>query len=71
MRTFKTIGIVLGMYAAGMVMEIVMAINSPDYQVGISIIVILAILGFMGPKVGCEGLELCLSSWTLYEYIRS
>ena len=52
MRTLKTIGIVLGMYSAGMVMELVMAINSPDYQGGISIIVILTILGFMGPKVG-------------------
>jgi hypothetical protein len=52
MRTLKTIGIVLGMYAAGMVMELVMAINSPDYQGGISIIVILTFLGFMGPKVG-------------------
>jgi hypothetical protein len=52
MRTLKTIGIVVGMYGAGMVMEIVMAISSPDYQGGISIIVILAILGFMAPKVG-------------------
>jgi len=52
MRTLKTIGLVVGMYGAGMVMEIVMAISSPDYQGGISIIVILAILGFMAPKVG-------------------
>ena len=40
------------MYAAAMVMELVMAFSSPDYQGGISVIVILAILGFMAPKVG-------------------
>ena len=52
MRIFKTIGIVIGIYAAAMIMEIVMVISSPDYQGGISVIVILAILGFMAPKVG-------------------
>ena len=52
MRSFKTIAIVIGMYAAAMVMELVMASSSPDYEGGISAIVILAILGFMAPKVG-------------------
>ena len=52
MRTFKTISIVIGMYAAAMILEIVMVISSPDYEGGISVIVILAILGFMAPKVG-------------------
>ena len=52
MRTIKTIAIVIGMYAAAMVMELVMASSSPDYEGGISAIVILAILGFMAPKVG-------------------
>jgi hypothetical protein len=40
------------MYAAAMVMEIIMVSSSPEYQGGISAIVILAILGFMAPKVG-------------------
>jgi hypothetical protein len=52
MRIFKTIAIVFGIYAAAMIMEIVMVISSPDYEGGISVIVILAILGFMAPKVG-------------------
>lgn len=52
MRVIKTIAIVIGMYAAAMVMEIIMASSSPEYQGGISAIVILAILGYMAPKVG-------------------
>jgi hypothetical protein len=52
MRTFKTISIVVGIYSAAMIMEIVMAMSSPDYEGGISVIVILAVLGFLAPKVG-------------------
>jgi len=52
MRTIKTIAIVIGMYAAAMVMELVMASSSPDYQGGITVLVILGILGFLAPKVG-------------------
>jgi hypothetical protein len=52
MRTFKTISIVIGIYIAAMVMEAIMALGSPDYQGGISMLVILGILGFLAPKVG-------------------
>jgi len=52
MRTFKTIAIVIGMYAAALVAELFMAFNSREYQGGIAYIVVLAILGFMAPKVG-------------------
>jgi hypothetical protein len=52
MRIFKTIAIVVGIYLAAMIMEIVMASSSPDYEGGIGVLVILAILGFMAPKVG-------------------
>jgi hypothetical protein len=52
MRIFKTISIVVGIYLAAMIMEIVMASSSPDYEGGIGVLVILAILGFMAPKVG-------------------
>ena len=52
MRIFKTIAIVVGIYLAAMIMEIVMASSSSDYEGGIGILVILAILGFMAPKVG-------------------
>jgi hypothetical protein len=52
MRVFKTIAIVIGMYVAGMVMELVMLSSSADYEGGISVIVIMAFLAFMAPKVG-------------------
>lgn len=52
MRTLKTIGIVIGIYLIAMVMELVMATSSPDYQGGIGILIILTFLGFMAPKVG-------------------
>lgn len=51
MRTFKTIAIVIGIYLAAIIMEVIMTLSSPDYQGGISFIVILAILGFMAVKV--------------------
>ena len=52
MRTLKTIAIVVGIYVAAMVMELILAFSSADYEGGIGVIVILAILGFMAPKVG-------------------
>ena len=42
----------IGIYAAALVMELVIASSSPDYEGGIGVIVILGILGFMAPKVG-------------------
>jgi hypothetical protein len=52
MRTFKTIAIVIGIYIAAIVVEVVMAASSPEYEGGIGLIVILIILGFLAPKVG-------------------
>ena len=52
MRSLKTIGIVLAIYAAAIVMEVIMASSSSDYEGGIGAIVILTLLGFMAPKVG-------------------
>ena len=52
MRTLKTIGIVIGIYIAAIVMEVIMASSSSDYEGGIGAIVILTLLGFMAPKVG-------------------
>ena len=52
MRPIKTIGIVIGIYLAAMIMELIMISGSPEYEGGISVIVILAFLGFMAPKVG-------------------
>jgi hypothetical protein len=52
MRTFKTIGIVLGIYVAAFVVDVIVASGSPDYQGGVTILVLLGFLSFMGPKVG-------------------
>ena len=52
MRTFKTIGIVLGIYIAAFVVDVIVASGSPDYQGGVTILVLLGFLAFMAPKVG-------------------
>jgi hypothetical protein len=52
MRTLKTIAIVIGIYTAAIVMEVIMASSSSEYEGGIGAMVVLAFLGFMAPKVG-------------------
>ena len=52
MRTFKTIAIVIGIYSAAIVLEVIMASSSSEYEGGIGAIVVLAFIGFMAPKVG-------------------
>ena len=52
MRIFKTISLVIGMYIAAIAMELIMSSNSPTYEGGMAILVILGLLGFMAPKVG-------------------
>lgn len=52
MRTLKTIGLVLGMYIIAIIAETIMYSNSSTYEGGISILVMLALIGFMASKVG-------------------
>jgi hypothetical protein len=52
MRVLKTIGIVIGIYAAAIIAELVVASSSPDSGGGVTILVILGLLGFLAPKVG-------------------
>jgi hypothetical protein len=52
MRIFKTIGIVIAIYAVALIAEVFMASSSADYQGGITIVVILGILAILAPKVG-------------------
>lgn len=52
MRIFKTILIVIGLYAAGLFMEFVMVTSSPEYEGGIMILLILVFLAFAAPRVG-------------------
>ncbi len=66
MRIFKTIAIVVGIYVAAMVMEVIMALGSPDYQGGISVLVILGILGFLAPKVGYRWFDCFFAAIPIY-----
>ena len=52
MRTFKTIGIVLGIYIAAFVVDVIVASGSPDYQGGVTVLVILGLLAVLAPQVG-------------------
>jgi len=52
MRTLKTIGIVVGMYIAAFMADVVVASGSPDYQGGMTILVMLGFMAFFAPKVG-------------------
>lgn len=52
MRTLKTIGIVLGIYIAALVTDVTLASNSPDYQGGVTLLIILGFLAYLAPKVG-------------------
>ena len=52
MRKIKTIGIVLAIYFVASVVDLAAASSSPDYQGGVTLVVILLILAFLAPKVG-------------------
>lgn len=66
MRTLKTIAFVVGIYAAAMAMEILMAFSSPDYEGGIAILVIFAFLGLMAPKVGYRWFDCFFAAIPIY-----
>lgn len=57
MRIFKTIGIVIGIYLTMMIAEVGMALNSPDYEGGISFLVVLGIMAALAPRVGYRWLD--------------
>jgi hypothetical protein len=52
MRIFKTIAIVIGIYIAAFVVDVIVALGSPDYQGGVTVLVLLGFLAFLAPKVG-------------------
>ena len=52
MRIFKTIAIVIGIYMAAFVVDVIVASGSPDYQGGVTVLVLLGFLAFLAPKVG-------------------
>ena len=66
MRILKTIGIVIGMYIAAFAMETIMYSSSPTYEGGISILVLLGLLGFMAPKVGYRWFDCFMAIIPIY-----
>ena len=52
MRTIKTIGLVIAMYLVALIVELIMVSGSPDYEGGLSALVILGILAITAPKIG-------------------
>jgi len=69
MRTLKTIGIVIGIYAVALIAELIMASSSPDSQGGITVLVILGILGFLAPKVGYRWFDCFFAAIPIYGLI--
>ena len=52
MRIAKTIGIIAAVYAFSIAMELIMATSSPDYEGGMSVLIILTSLSIGATKVG-------------------
>ncbi len=52
MRIAKTIGLIIGIYAIGLVAEVAMYSSSPEYQGGITLFIVLGAIAFLAPKVG-------------------
>ena len=52
MRVFKTILIVVSIYLLASVVDVIVASGNPDYQGGMTVLVILGSLAIAAPKVG-------------------
>ena len=52
MRVLKTIVLVAGIYFTSFIAEVIMVTTSPEYEGGLSVLVILGFLAFLAPKVG-------------------
>jgi hypothetical protein len=52
MRILKTVGLVLGIYIAAIIVEIIVAFSSTNYEGGVTSVVILGFLALLAPKVG-------------------
>ena len=66
MRTLKTIGIVIGIYIVAIVLDIIAASGSPDYQGGVTVLVLLGFLAFMAPKVGYRWFDCFFAAIPVY-----
>lgn len=52
LRVVKTIGIVIGMYVLAVIAELIVVSAVPDSEGGVTLLVLLTLLGFMSTKVG-------------------
>ena len=68
MRKLKTVAIVAGIYFLALIMETVMAASSPDYQGGMSVLVIGLALGIMATKVGYRWFDALLALIPIYGF---
>jgi hypothetical protein len=68
-RTFKTIGIVLGIYLSAFILDVVIASSSPDYQGGVTVLAILGFLAFLAPKVGYRWFDCFFAAIPIYGLI--
>ena len=66
MRLLKTIMLVIGIYAAALVMELIMATSSPDYEGGIGALIIRGILAVLAPKVGYRWFDCLFAAIPFY-----
>ena len=66
MRTFKTIGIVIGIYVAALVVDVIVPSGSTDYQGGVTVLVLLGFLAFMAPKVGYRWFDCFFAAIPIY-----
>lgn len=66
MRIFKTILIVVGIYLAAVIVEVAVALNSPDYEGGVTILIILGSYAFLSPKVGYRWFDCFFAAIPIY-----
>lgn len=66
MRIFKTILIVIGIYFAAVVVEVAVALNSSEYEGGVTILVILGAYAFLSPKVGYRWFDCFFAAIPIY-----
>ena len=66
MRVFKTIAIVATMYLVAIILEVMMYLGSPDYEGGITFVVLLCFLAFLAPKVGYRWFDCFLGAIPFY-----
>ena len=68
MRIFKTIAIVIGIYIAAFVVDVIVASGSTDYEGGVTLLVILTFLGILAPKVGYRWFDCLFALIPFYQF---